>query len=113
MPIAMIAPARPTTTTIAIARPGPTAPEGVDVDAAAIVASGEGPVADTNAESAADGSAAAAGELGLAAATSAVEEDGAGKETADEGLVVVDDADGAGLPPAGETGVVGIGWIET
>ena len=111
MPIAMIAPARPTTT-IAIARPGPTPPEGVDVDAAAIVASGEGPVADTNAGSAADGSAAAAGELGLAAATSAVEEDGAGKGTADEGLVV-DDADGAGLPPAGETGVVGIGWIET
>ena len=111
MPIAMIAPASPTTT-IAIARPGPTPPEGVVVDAAAIVASAEGLVADAIAESAADGSAAPAGELGLTAATSAVEDDGAGEDSADEGPVV-DDADGAGLTPAGATGVVGIGWIET
>ena len=111
MPIAMIAPARPTTT-IAIARPGPAPPEVVVVAAAVIVASAEPLVADAIAGLAADGSAAPAGELGLAAITSAVEEDGAGEDSADEGLVV-DDADGAGLTPAGATGVVGIGWIET
>jgi len=108
MPMAMIAAARPTTT-IAIERPGPTPPELV-VDAAATAPNGEGLGADPTAGSAADGSAPPA-ELGLPEATPAVEDKGAGEASADDGLVV-NDPDGAGLTPA-ETGVAGIGWIET
>jgi hypothetical protein len=111
MPIAMIAPASPTTT-IAMARPGPPPPEVVVIDGAAIAASAEGLTAEAPAGSVAEGFEAPAGELGLIAATSDVEEDGAGEETADDGLGI-DDADGAGLTPAGATGVAGIGWIET
>ena len=108
IPIAMIAPARPTAR-IAIAGPGPTPSEPVVVNAGAIEPSGdELAVAATGPT--ADGSAAPAVVAGLAVANSAVEADGPG----DDDALDVADADATGLAAGAlEAEVVGIGWIET